>query len=111
MFQQFAVVHGFDKRHFYIQCGFRKITGANFNAMDIRLFMEYQLLETVNKWIRIYGINCVPFLKLEYSKYVTTFNGQYMDVVSHTDQLTTFHLMQMKDQRPFSVVFVRLYYK
>lgn len=111
MFQQFAVSHGFDKRHYYIQCGFRKITGANFNQMDIRLFMEYQLMETVNRWIKIYGIHCVPFMKLEYSRYVTEFKGQYMDVVNDADQLTSFHLMRMKDHRPFSVVFIRLYYK
>lgn len=111
MFQKFAIAHGFDKRHFFVQCGFRKITGANFNAMDIRLFIEHHLIGIINTWICLYNISCVPYIKLEFARHPSAFTGRFMDIVTDLDDVTIKNLMFMKDHRPYPQIYIRLYYK
>lgn len=111
MFQSFAEVGGFDKRHQYIQCGFRKTTGANFNAMDIRIFIEFTVPSQINLWVTRYSLNCQPYYKIEYSRCHVGFNGWFMEVVTDPTLLKTDLLMKMKDQRPFSQIYLRIYYK
>jgi|JI7StandDraft_1071085.scaffolds.fasta_scaffold75224_3 hypothetical protein len=111
MFQKFAVAHGFEKRHYYIQCGFRKNTGANFNIMDLRIFMEFDLYHLIDNWIRKHNLRCLPYIKIEYARHPTLFNGTFVDIVTDLHHLKTTQLLKMKDDRPYSHLYVRLYYK
>jgi hypothetical protein len=111
MFQKLAEGHGFEKKHFFIQCGFRKITGANFNVFDIRLFMECTLRKQIETWIISFGFTPCPYYKIEISRHPSGFNGNYVIILSDLDQLTDHELLRMKSNRPFSLLFVRMYYK
>lgn len=111
MFQKFAEVQGFDKGHHFFQCGFRKITGANFNVMDIRLFIEFTVYSTITSWQTHFGILCIPYFKIEYATHHCGFNGWYMETVTDLEELTCVHLMRMKSQRPFQQVYIRMYYR
>lgn len=111
MFQKFAESHGFDKRHFYIQCGFRKITGANFNVLDLRIFIEYTLKKVIADWMQLYNFKPSPYYKIQFARHMSSFNDHYIMVITDLDQMTEDHLLQMKLHRPYSVVFIRIYYK
>lgn len=111
MFQKLAEGHGFDKMHFFVQCGFRKITGANFNVFDIRLFVQTTLTKLLQVWISIFGFKPCPYYKIEFSRHPRGFNDNYVIVIPDLDHLTDHELMHMKSNRPFSLIFVRMYYK